>query len=99
MLGKTKLSSYPLSKLELDINNPRLIGYRKQNKIHNENDVIALMLSVYGVKELIFSILTNGFHPDEVLYSIPNNENNKKFVVEGNRRLTACKIIKRPSFL
>jgi len=99
MLGKTKLSSYPLSKLELDINNPRLIGYRKQNKIHNENDVIALMLSVYGVKELIFSILTNGFHPDEVLYSIPNNENNKKIVVEGNRRLTACKIIKRPSFL
>lgn len=99
MLGKTKLSSYPLSKLELDIKNPRLIGYRKQNKINNENDVIALMLSVYGVKELIFSILTNGFHPDEVLYSIPNNENNKKIIVEGNRRLTACKIIKKPSFL
>jgi len=99
MLGKTKLSSYPLSKLELDINNPRLIGYRKQNKINNENDIIALMLSVYGVKELIFSILTNGFHPDEVLYSIPNDENNKKIIVEGNRRLTACKIIKKPSYL
>jgi len=99
MLGKRKLSSFALSKLELDIKNPRLIGYRKQNKINNENDVIALMISVYGVKELIFSILTNGFHPDEVLYSIPNNENNKKIIVEGNRRLTACKIIKKPSLL
>lgn len=99
MFGKIKLTSSPLSKLELDLNNPRLIGYRKQGKINNEPDIISIMVAVYGVKELIFSILTNGFHPDEILYSIPSLNNNRKIIVEGNRRLTACKIIRKPNLL
>lgn len=100
MFGKINLTSKSVSSLLLDTNNPRLIGYRKQGKLKNEKDIINVMLSNYSIKDLIASILTNGYHPDEVLFSIPcENGSNKRIIVEGNRRLTACKILKKPDIL
>ena len=100
MFGKINLTSKSVTSLLLDTNNPRLIGYRKQGKLKNEKDIINVMLSNYSIKDLIASILTNGYHPDEVLFSIPcENGSNKRVIVEGNRRLTACKILKKPDIL
>lgn len=100
MFGKINLTSKAISSLLLDTNNPRLIGYRKQGKLKNEKDIINVMLSNYSIKDLVASILTNGYHPDEVLFSIPcENGSNKRVIVEGNRRLTACKILKKPDIL
>ncbi|EPD8657597.1 hypothetical protein [Yersinia enterocolitica] len=100
MFGKIKLSSRSLSTLQLDIHNPRLIGYRKRGKLNTEKDIIAIMTEKYDINQLVNSILTNGFQPDEVLLSIPSESNlTKKTIVEGNRRLTACKIITKPELL
>ncbi|EFH7305436.1 hypothetical protein GA254_14735 [Escherichia coli] len=100
MFGKINLTSKAISSLLLDTKNPRLSGYRKQGKLKTEKDIINVMISNYAIKELIASILTNGYHPDEVLFSIPcENGSNKRIIVEGNRRLTACKILKNPDVL
>lgn len=100
MFGKINLTSKAISSLLLDTKNPRLSGYRKQGKLKTEKDIINVMISNYAIKDLIASILTNGYHPDEVLFSIPcENGSNKRIIVEGNRRLTACKVLKKPEIL
>ncbi|WP_297200457.1 hypothetical protein [uncultured Pluralibacter sp.] len=100
MFGKITLTTKALSSLQLDVSNPRLLGYKKQGKIQTEKEIIILMMARYNIKELINSILFNGFYPDEILYAIPTEEqSSKRIIVEGNRRLTACKIIKKPNVL
>ncbi|MEG5559172.1 hypothetical protein [Enterobacter roggenkampii] len=100
MFGKINLTTKALSTLQLDTSNPRLLGYKKQGKLQTEKEIITLMMARYGIRELINSILSNGFYPDEILYAIPDeNSSKKRIIVEGNRRLTACKIIKKPNLL
>ncbi|MFP2266472.1 hypothetical protein [Citrobacter braakii] len=100
MFGRISLTTKSLSSLQLDTSNPRLLGYKKQGKLQTEKEIITLMMTRYNIRELVNSILANGFYPDEVLYAIPDKERpNKKIIVEGNRRLTACKIIQKPSLL
>lgn len=100
MFGRINLTTKALSALQLDTSNPRLLGYKKQGKLQSEKEIITLMMARYGIRELINSILSNGFYPDEILYAIPHDtQPGKRIIVEGNRRLTACKIIKKPSLL
>lgn len=100
MFGRISLTTKSLSSLQLDTSNPRLLGYKKQGKLQTEKEIITLMMTRYGIRELVNSILSNGFYPDEVLYAIPNKEHpSKRIIVEGNRRLTACKVIQKPSLL
>lgn len=100
MFGPITLTKKSLTALQLDTSNPRLLGYKKQGKLQSEKDIITLMMARYGIRDLITSILSNGFYPDEILYAIPDEaQPNKRIIVEGNRRLTACKIIKKPSIL
>ncbi|WP_337015525.1 hypothetical protein [Leclercia sp. AS011] len=100
MFGKINLTTKALSTLQLDTSNPRLLGYKKQGKLQTEKEIISLMMARYGIRELINSILSNGFYPDEILYAIPDkNQPNKRVIVEGNRRLTACKVLKKPNIL
>ncbi|MCU6413384.1 hypothetical protein [Enterobacter cloacae] len=100
MFGKINLTTKALSTLQLDTSNPRLLGYKKQGKLQTEKEIVTLMMARYGIRELINSILSNGFYPDEILYAIPDEKSsNKRVIVEDNRRLTACKIIKKPNLL
>lgn len=100
MFGKINLTTKALSTLQLDTSNPRLLGYKKQGKLQTEKEIISLMMARYGIRELINSILSNGFYPDEILYAIPDeNQPNKRVIVEGNRRLTACKVLRKPNVL
>lgn len=86
--------------INLDIDNPRLIGYKRRGAFKSQNEIIKVLAEHYDVMEICSSILNNGFHPDEILITIPKGEGGRSsVVVEGNRRLCACKVIINPELL
>lgn len=100
MFVHSKASERSVRTLQLDFSNPRLIGYRKRGTITSEKDIVKVLATQYEAFEICRSILQNGFHPDEVLIAIPAGDGtNKLIVVEGNRRLSACKILLKPELL
>lgn len=84
----------PLSvgSLFLDPKNPRLIP---TEKTRTERDLIEELAVHENVLELAKKIKVNGFFPSEPLIAVI--EAGRKFVVEGNRRLAACKLLVNPS--
>jgi len=89
MFQNKSIKYIPLEELELDSKNPRL-------PIHssNENDIIEWMLQDASIITLMLSIGENGFFIGESLLVI--KEDNQYVVVEGNRKLTALKILDNP---
>ncbi|RZJ91424.1 MAG: hypothetical protein EOO20_05055 [Chryseobacterium sp.] len=76
--------------------NPRLPSTIVQTG--KESDVINWMLTDAAILELMGSIGEKGFFPAEPLLAIASKTQPGKFeVVEGNRRLTAAKLLKDPS--
>ena len=85
----------PIPNLVLDKKNPRLperIGSRKGPVL--EEEIIAWMLEDASLLDLVISISTNGFFPGEPILVV--EEAGQYVVVEGNRRLAACKILLDP---
>ena len=83
----------PLSKLSLDIQNPRL------DNPESTKDVIAAMLEQQGNKILRMAedIVEHGLDPSSILMVIPHEEKEDRYVVvEGNRRFTALKLLGHP---
>ena len=89
MFQNKNIKHIPLGELQLDLKSPRL-------PIHsfNKNDIIEWMLQESSIITLMLSIGENGFCIGESLLVI--EENNQYIVVEGNRRLTALKILDNP---
>ncbi len=84
----------PFSDLKLDLYNPRL-PKSKQGK--DEAEVIKFMLLESATLELMMAIGENNFFAGEQLLVVPDeNEGGKYIVVEGNRRLTAVKLLSNP---
>ena len=81
-----------LEKLHLDKLNPRL-----PLSLHNqrEKEIIEWMLLDASIIELMLAIGENDFFIGEALLVIKDKDN--YIVVEGNRRLTALKLLKKPS--
>ncbi|EBB0769773.1 chromosome partitioning protein ParB [Salmonella enterica] len=79
-----------LKKLELDTKNPRLPEGVERTPEAMLNH-IALTTSI---EDLMNAIAENGFFPGEPLIAV--KEGDKYIVVEGNRRLTAVKLIHNP---
>ena len=79
------------SELSFDPLNPRLAEF---NVPDNEQLTLKFLWAEMDVKELVMSILANGFFDSEPLYVIP--EGRKWVVIEGNRRLAAIKAILNP---
>lgn len=79
-----------LNKLELDTKNPRLPEGAERTPEAMLNH-IALTTSI---EDLMNAIAENGFFPGEPLIAV--KEGDKYTVVEGNRRLTAVKLIHNP---
>lgn len=86
--------------LFLDPNNPRLpSGVERE-----ENSIVAYLSHHAAVEELVSSIGENGFFFAEALVAIPFDDMDPEkitdetplIVVEGNRRLTALKVLKDP---
>lgn len=77
--------------LFLDPRNPRI---PPSSKPLDEGDLIAELVLHDDVYDLAKNIAANGFFPSEPLVAV--KEGSKLFVVEGNRRLAACKLLVSP---
>ncbi|MCX7045140.1 MAG: hypothetical protein NTX50_06610 [Candidatus Sumerlaeota bacterium] len=80
-----------VGQLLLDPENPRLESVSKST---DQDELIKAMWREMAVDEVALSIAENGFFEEEPLFAIPAPEENDKYiVVEGNRRLTAVKLL------
>ena len=88
-----KIESMPEEQLLLDAENPRLEGLPETG---DQKELIRAMWREMAVSEVALSIAANGYFEEEPLFAIPGPEINGKpgfIVVEGNRRLTAVKLL------
>ena len=74
----------------LDLKNPRI---PKKNRV-NESSVLEYLLEYENVLEIAKNIAKEGYHHSAI--SIVCEENGKKIVLDGNRRLAACKLLLNP---
>ncbi|MFD2524159.1 hypothetical protein [Emticicia soli] len=89
------IENIPIENLKLDLLNPRL-PKSKQGK--DEKTVIEYLLLEAATEELMIAIGKNGFFAGELLLVTEDlTEENKYIVIEGNRRLTAVKLLLHPS--
>ncbi len=78
--------------LVLDSENPRL---PKSMSNKSEKEIINFLLSDASLIELMLAIGKNGFFEGEQLLVVPD-DGGKYLVVEGNRRLSAVKLLHNP---
>lgn len=78
-------------KLLLDPQNPRLPKFLRGA---DEPEIITYMLKEAATLELMLAIGENNFFPGEPLLVVKDGENYR--VIEGNRRLTAIKLLRNP---
>jgi hypothetical protein len=91
------LKPVSVDRLLLDPENPRLEGIAKST---DQNELIRAMWREMAVSEVALSIAENGYFEEEPLFVIPAPSANGKerfYVVEGNRRLTAVKLLLDPN--
>lgn len=86
-----KESNLPPAKLTLDKLNPRLPDMGKNP---SEINIIQELVENDKVYELAQSITKNGYLPGEYVFAC--KEDGKTIVVEGNRRVAACKLLINP---
>src|SRR6266404_3101689 len=87
-----KSQSKSVGALFLDPENPRIPAGRQ---LAGERAIIEELVVHEDVYTLAKNIVENGFFPSEPLVAV--FENGKYHVVEGNRRLAACKVLANPS--
>lgn len=82
---------YKVSTLQLDVDNPR-IRYSKENL--NQTQIMRLLIENEKIYDLAKKISEEGyFVGEEPIICI---ENNKKVVLEGNRRVASLKLLQNP---
>ena len=87
-----EIKSIPIDHLLLDKKNPR-IHQTISDKI-NQIDLAKFIYQKFGIADLKDSIQKNGYFPVEPMVVIPSRDGFDNYiVVEGNRRLTAIKIL------
>lgn len=90
-MSNANFRKLPVSDLLLDPDNPRL---PKSMSNKNEKEIINFLLSDASLIELMLAIGKNGFFEGEQLLVVP--EGDKYLVIEGNRRLSAVKLLHHP---
>ena len=85
-------NEYPVTDLQLDKFNPRIPEELIEEA--SQEDIRTLMVERYNIYPLAESIAKNGFEPRELMIVVFENE--RPIVVEGNRRLTALKLLINP---
>ncbi|ATY79672.1 chromosome partitioning protein ParB [Aeromonas veronii] len=86
----------PIENLHLDLENPRL----PLNVGKNERDILEYISINTSLEDLMSAIAENGFFYGEPLIAIPLLGSSDNFVVvEGNRRLSAVKILNNISLI
>lgn len=82
---------YKVSTLQLDVNNPRI---RYSNDSLNQTQIMKLLIENEKIYDLAKKISEEGyFIGEEPIICI---ENNKKVVLEGNRRVASLKLLQNP---
>lgn len=90
MTEELKVQQVKVSDLCFDHDNPRLAEYGI-TKATPEDEVLKILWDAMDVRELVQSISASGFFPQEAL--IIAEEEGRKIVIEGNRRLAAVKVL------
>lgn len=94
-MAQNEIKFLPFEQLEFDKDNPRLPHSVVNSK--DEADVIDWMLKDASIIELMGSIGEKDFFRGEPLLGVEDSMNPGKYiVVEGNRRLTAVKLLHHP---
>lgn len=90
------LASVTLDNLQLDPENPRLPTTIKRDA----NSMLQYIARTSSITELMTAIGQHGYFPGEPLIVVPSGkQKNNYVVVEGNRRLTALKLLSKPSLM
>lgn len=82
-----------LGVLHLDPRNSRL---GKRNYKYTQAEIAEELLRNSDVQEIATSIARDGYFPMEQMVGYIDSGDGLKYIVEGNRRLLACKLIKEP---
>jgi len=89
-----EIKNIGIADLKLDLYNPRL-PKSKQGK--DVKTVLEYMLLEAATLELMEAIGENDFFSGELLFVVPDEQENDKYtVIEGNRRLTAVLLLNNP---
>ena len=88
-----KIELVPIGQLRFDPKNPRLPSTLDGR---NEREILEWMLAEGNIPELMASIGSAGYFPGEPLLVVPGKERDTFDVIEGNRRLTAVKLLLAP---
>ena len=92
--NKYDFKDIKIADLKLNLQYPRL---PKSKQGIDEAEVIKFMLLESATLELMMAIGENDFFAGEQLLVVPDEENKGKYIViEGNRRLTAVKLLSNP---
>src|SRR4051794_8527853 len=87
------ITKVKLKDLHLDPDNPRL----PQNLPRHDKDILNHIASTTSIEDLVNAIATNDFFSGEPLVVVPLRQDPKTYtVVEGNRRLTALRLLQNP---
>ncbi len=87
------IESIEIEKLRLDPKNPRL----PKSIDREEFSMLRYIAEKYSIEELMMSIGENGFFLGEPIIAIRDKD--KYIVIEGNRRLTAVKLLSNPGLI
>lgn len=89
-IAKVQAIPVDLQDLYLDPENPRL----PSNVGRSQQEMLAYLAKYTSIEDLMNAIAENDYFPGEPLISFQKDE--RHYVVEGNRRLTALKLIADP---
>lgn len=94
-MPQLNIQSIPLTMLLIDLANPR------HDEQPSQRDAIATIALDQGVKlaNLAEDIAKNGLNPGDLPLVTPADENGQHIVLEGNRRLTALKLMTSPALI
>ena len=81
-----------IENLKLDVNNPRF-SYQSTKEM-NQTEIVKFLIANHSVYDLAKSIALNGYLLNE--QPIVCKEGDSYVVLEGNRRIAACKVILNP---
>jgi len=92
----SEIKSVLLENLLIDLQNPRY------DPLANQHEAITTIVSEQGSKLLTLAediVTRGGLNPSELPMVIPSGNDGTYMVIEGNRRLTALKLLLSPSLL
>lgn len=94
MQEKIELAEFDVEHLDFDRSNPRLVEFGI-NEDTGEDEILETLWEAMDAEELAVSMAINGYFSHEPV--IIAKEGGKNIVIEGNRRLTALKVLLNPS--